>query len=237
MDLLRQIVRKVPILRSLRRRYSNYKGIALCGLAGGLLGLVIGVHIAQVTSGRGTTLLGHVRTALNRSFAPNIAVAGHQKDGSFVLCNFEAVNDFKLWTVGGAMMDVSSEHASEGGFSGRVTFYGGAKLSSVAIEDFFESRYALEDWTPYGALAFSVFNPEDKPLRLILQVKDHYGTPFKEDVMVPPGMTQRVVVPFSRMGQVIKLRRVASVTFFVWEEPSSRQVYLDDVRLLPGGAA
>ncbi|PIW64124.1 MAG: hypothetical protein COW13_01210, partial [Candidatus Omnitrophica bacterium CG12_big_fil_rev_8_21_14_0_65_50_5] len=161
MNAVRELVKKIPPLRRLRRRYSNYKLLVTSCAGAFLIGLLAGIHLAGLGSGHGGSLFGGLRKAVARTFAPNIVVAGHQQDGSFVIANFESVNDFKLWTVGAAMIEVSTEHATQGSYSGKVTFYSGAKLSSVNIEEYFESRYGMEDWSGYSALAFDAANPSE----------------------------------------------------------------------------
>ncbi|HTL48444.1 MAG TPA: hypothetical protein VL688_10350 [Verrucomicrobiae bacterium] len=233
------VVERIPVLRRLRRKYSNYKMILVLGLAcllaGSWLGVWVGGNAASQAAGPAPSgsLSDRTRMWMRRSFAPTIPVAGHQKDGTFVLANFETVNDFKLWTVGGAMIETSTDHPSEGDYGARVTFYGKEKLSGVSIEEYFTSRFGLSDWTPYAAFRFYAYNPNSDTLRMIVQVKDRWGTPYKQEVTLGPGEGRYIEMPTLQMAAVIKLQNIEQLTFFVWEAAGERKVYLDHLYLVP----
>lgn len=168
-------------------------------------------------------------------FAKTIHVPGKQPDGAFVFADFEQSEDLKAWAVGGAEIELSPRFAAKGKQSARLHYRGGGQISTVYISDYFESRKGLDDWTAYEFLSYYFYNPRKETERLILQVKDKRGNRYKENIHIPGGQGKVFTTKVERIAGSINVRDIDSLQFFRWEPRQDRELYLDDVKLIPAG--
>ncbi len=165
-------------------------------------------------------------------FGSDIPVAGAQADGSFVFANFEKDSDLKGWTMKSAKLEITSSHKSEGEKAGQITFLGDVQESAIMLEDYFESRKALTNWSKYESLEIDIFNPQADTERLILQVKDHADNRFKMDLQCPGGRIYHFKIPLRKMDGQIDLKNIGQVTLFRWEPKIDSMFYVDNIRLM-----
>lgn len=225
---------KLPWITEGRKRFKNFdEALFVCTtalLTGFLLGAITGHHGGPDpkkhahSTPRGPGLI-------QRFFAPVVSVPGMQDDGSFVFADFEAVSDFKIWSIEAADMEMSPAHASSGNYSAQIRFLGNTRMSAVRVEDYFSSRYAFSDWAGFKAFRFHVFNPEAGQLRLILEIKDKKGDHYKQDVIVQGGEGLDVEIPVEVVRSKINVRKIGQINLFVWQSQTEHEFYLDHVRL------
>ncbi|MBI4430107.1 MAG: glycoside hydrolase family 127 protein [Candidatus Omnitrophica bacterium] len=172
-------------------------------------------------------------SVLRYLFGKSIPVPGAQADGSFVFANFEKDSDLKGWTMKSAKLEITSSHPSEGRKAGQVSFLGDVEVSSITLEDYFESRRALTNWSSYEFLAFDIFNPQSDSERLILQVKDRDENRFKMNLQCPAAQTYSFKIPLRKMDGQVNLKEITQAAIFRWEPKIETLFYIDNIRLVP----
>lgn len=215
----------------MKKSYLKIIGISL------LIGIGVGIGIKGFSSssgGSGNEPLKLPGFSLLRSlFAPRFHVAGMQQDRQFILSNFESDEDLKLWTLNSAMIKPTTNHRTEGERGIEITFDTASGESAIKMEDYFEAREGIKNWKPYEYLAFDVYNPQSETERIILQVKDSKHGRYKQDLHVPAKQNKTFLIPIKSMSGAVDIKRVGSVTFFIWAPKVPRVFYLDHVRLVP----
>lgn len=201
-----------------------------------LSGIVLGQGISCMTGLRGADGkqgFFHAPRWMARLLAPVMTVPGVQSDGSFLLAGFESISEFRVWESLAATMEPDQEHAVEGKYSAKLTFMDHTKMASVAMQDYFESRFPFQGWLDYDRLKFTIYNPEEKAGRVIFKMKDEQGREFKQDLQIP-GMTERQFsLPLADIAKHVNLKKVVQLNFFLWDVHEERVYYLDDLRLTP----
>ena len=233
-DLYKKTVHLIPGLNHIRHRNPDFDRILFVffgvflflGAAGISAGAIIGL-----SKGLGINI--KESSFIRSVFAPVIPVPGEQKDGAFVFASFEEPSEFKPWELQSARIEFSDQYYSHGTHSGKVTFFGPARLASVSIEDYFTSRHGLSNWQGYDKLEFYAYNPSATPHRIILQVKDRAGKRYKQEFHVPSRGGQAFGVELGRMHGKIDIRYIDQIVLFVWDIAANQEFYIDNVRLLP----
>lgn len=237
--LFRSVIRRIPPIHRLHRRYENFDRVFGAALLCFFCGFWIGVAAMLETHHDPLKDLdiAKQKTAVTdwfrRTFAPVVAVPGQQTDGSFVFSDFEAVTDFSQWKTEAAYLEVSNENASQGKHSMRILYHNNARLSSVRMESYFNSRYAHSDWSGYKALSFYLYNPQESRERIILQIKDRRGKRYKEDLVMDPERGTQFKIDLDGVRKEIDIYRIEHINFFVWEAQKEKEFFMDDLRLLP----
>ncbi len=235
----RQIVGNIPWLNRQRRRYRHFDRFFALALISFACGFLMGIAATLETQHDPVKALGvkekrpGIGDWFRSTFAPIVTVPGHQLDGSFVFADFESVGDFSLWKTEAAYLQVAQENFSEGSHSVKISYHNNTRLSSVTMESYFNSRYALSDWSGYRALAFYLFNPQDTRERIIIQIKDRRGKRFKEDLVMDPERGTNFVLDLDRIRKEIDIHRIEHINFFVWDSKEEKEFFLDHLRLLP----
>lgn len=166
-------------------------------------------------------------------FGRTFPVQGKQKDGSFVIANFEKNSDLKAIELASAKIEISNQHVKEGQKSAKLTLFGGEEVSAIRIEDYFESRNGMKNWSKYGVFHFYMFNPRNETERIILQIKDQRGQRYKQDIHIPAGQGQSFDISIERLSGSLNIRKIDQIALFRWEPKGDREFYLDDIKLLP----
>ncbi|MDP3921337.1 MAG: hypothetical protein Q8R76_11090 [Candidatus Omnitrophota bacterium] len=221
-----------------RRRHTKLKIIVVLvclAVGGGLIFFSSPGSVSGDPSNLGLGAGGSNFSLIRFLFAPVIPVPGLQRDGSFVLSDFEQVDDMKAWSVVSATMKPSVTHVSTGAQSAKMTLYGGGDVAAVQIEDYFTSKKGVSDWSSFEYLSFYIFNPQRVSEKLILQVKDQNGRYFKEDIHVPASGGEEFKIPVEKIGAFLDITRIDQFSLFAWQMKGEKEFYLDDLKLLLRG--
>ncbi|OGW82213.1 MAG: hypothetical protein A3G33_10835 [Omnitrophica bacterium RIFCSPLOWO2_12_FULL_44_17] len=236
-EILKNLIKKVysGIKASFERRIPNPKiRMALILITACFALFFVGGSIAALKQLSGT---GNLKDAsiIRALFAPTIPVPGKQKDGSFVIADFESEKGLKALELIDAKLELSSQHISRGAKSAKITMYGGKEVSGLRIQHYFTSRKAQSNWTNYDAFNFYIFNSRNESERLILQVKDERENRYKQDIWIPGNNGMDFSIPIQRMAGTINVRAIDQISFFRWEPRLDLDFFMDDIRLVPKG--
>jgi len=152
-----------------------------------------------------------------------------------LLAGFETPLEIERWWADGEI-EVTRDVQRSGRFSLRVQ-YTRKKYSRLTM------TYSLGDWSDYGALEFSFFNPDSTALEMICRIhddehRDHdnaYSDRFHRKLVLGPGWN-RFVIPMADIrnapsSRKMNLDRLEAISFFTVSLPEPRIVYLDDLLL------
>jgi VanZ family protein len=154
-----------------------------------------------------------------------------------VLSDFETPFELNRWE-GDAALSVESVASIAPGRVLKVSLtrdrYSGAGL-----------RYFESDWTSFGRLQFSIYNPDADPLSMVCRINDRrhaeargdYDDRFNRNLRLTHGWNHIEIdldeVRKSPAHRSMDMSRIHALRFFTVSLPAPRTVYLDDVRLLP----
>ncbi len=148
-----------------------------------------------------------------------------------VLADFEAPFELERWS-GNARLSVDHTIVASGRASLCIDLntaqYSGASLS-----------YFPGDWRGWRWIVFRVYNPDDKPIRLVCKINDHphdvsgyrYADRFNQTYAMHPGWN-RIRIPLEAVatapkGRRMDLSRITEFNLFSVRLPEPRRVYLD----------
>ncbi|BBO84274.1 hypothetical protein DSCO28_48400 [Desulfosarcina ovata subsp. sediminis] len=148
-----------------------------------------------------------------------------------VLADFEAPFELERWS-GNAHLSIDHSIAVSGRASLCIdlntTRYSGASLN-----------YFPGDWRGWQWIAFSVYNPDPQPIRLVCKINDHqhdisgcrYADRFNRTFEMHSGWN-RIRIPLEAVatapqGRRMDLSRISEFNLFAVELPQSRQIFLD----------
>jgi|GEM_PF-1550656 len=215
-------------------KFKNFEEAVFVSLVAFCIGLFMGVLSGHTWSlePQGYKSQASGPGLFQKMFGPVMSVPGIQPDGSYILSGFDAVSDFKAWSLDAADMEMSPAHPSEGKHAAKIHFYGRTTLAGIRMEEYFDSRYALTNWSGFRAVRFYIYNPENAPIRLIFQLKDAKGKRAKHDLVIPPEQGMDFEVLLSDMQKDINLRKIRQINLFSWKGSDDHEFYLDNVRLV-----
>ena len=153
----------------------------------------------------------------------------------FILSDFENKNDLEKWDARSAKLDISSENATSGKKSLKMTFQP-AQAPSVGIDKYFGKNAQLSDWSHYEVLSFDIYNPSDKQERIILQIKDTKGYKIKQDIQLRPKKVTTVEIDIRSLWENLKANKISQLNLFLWNNKNDKVFYLDNVVLLPNAS-
>jgi|GEM_PF-5665449 len=154
-----------------------------------------------------------------------------------VISDFESIEDFRRWTeqrqgdvVWGVKVERSTVNVSQGQYSLRINLLA-HPLGAVRV------FLADQDWRPYHALAFDIFNP-GQPWELSIRIDDHNPPAvhdrFYRSYQLAHGWNHERI-PLSEIhykGQPLDLSAMRRIVFFLFEPKAEENVfYLDWMRL------
>lgn len=233
-DRLLAPIRSHPKYRKYAGKLKNFEEAVFVCLVAFSVGLFAGIlagHSWSVKPG-GAADLGGGPGLFQKMFGQVMSVPGAQPDGSFVFSGFETVSDFKAWTLDAADMEMSPAHPSEGEHSAKVHLYGRTTLAGIRMEEYFDSRYALTDWSGFRAFRAFLYNSEDKPVKIIFQLKDAKGKRFKQELLIAPDQGVDFEIPLAEAAKEINLKKIRQVNFFIWKGSNDHEFYFDNVRVV-----
>jgi hypothetical protein len=145
-----------------------------------------------------------------------------------VLFDFEDEADVKKWDAKNSEPSASTEHATSGKGSMKLTLKGGVDFPGIYTE-----RFPTKDWSGFKTLKFDVF--ADEPMTLMLSIKDpdskDYASRFNMDKIEINKGANTVVIPLSDVGAKIDVKKIKSTTIFSGKLDKDTTIYLDNVRL------
>ena len=180
-------------------------------------------------------------------------VAAHS--APLLVASFEAPTDLAPLELGQAKVSLSTDHATDGAHGLRISF-GVTDYPHVLFTA--GKAFPVSDWSPYGAIVFDAFNPEDKPLWLGVRID---GTPgagtqvvsLQNGAELPPGKLVRIALTFVKgdsfmkgsppaktgkvdiatpiFGNLADLSHILNFQFFLAKPDREHIVFLDNVHL------
>lgn len=149
------------------------------------------------------------------------------------LAEFESTSDLAKWEVKSAELELSTRYPTAGRHSVKATFYSGQDMASMVLSKAFRAKQLPVDWTPYRQLTVDVFNPQERPERLIVQVKDEAGKRCKQSFTLPATSATPIALHTGVCQGMIDLRHVEAIQVFLWKPKKDVTLYLDTLRLVP----
>lgn len=153
-----------------------------------------------------------------------------------ILSDFEDPGDLEKWNSNNASIELSSEHATSGNYSTKITFMPATGASAVKIEKYFEKNKSIANWSGYEVLTFDIFNPNPKSERMILQIRDTKGRKTKINLQLAPKVNNIMVIDIARLWGNLKPSGISQLNLFLWGNKNNKVFYLDNVKLLPEAA-
>ncbi len=198
----------------------------IIGAVTGILLVVVLVGAAYIAYKTVKPLTKKIITKLSDMRFSGIKKA--QKDLS--IADFESPEDFKKFSDSNVDITVSKEYPSSGAYCAKVVFRV-SKSPSFKMEHYFEKDRSIANWGPYGSFLFDIYNPQDEPQRLILQIKDRSGARYKQDITIEPKTKETIEVETAVLRHHISIYNVAQINLFRWEPQSDATFYIDNLRL------
>jgi len=155
-------------------------------------------------------------------------------DKDFVIADFEKTEDFSKFGDSTALFELSKEYPTSGVYCAKVTFKKDSRAPSFRIEKYFEKDKSFANWAPYGSFMFDIYNPQDSPQRLILQIKDRSGDKYKQDINLEPKSKETIEIETAVLRHSVSIYKIAQINLFQWEPQSDSVFFIDNFRLVPG---
>ena len=145
-----------------------------------------------------------------------------------VLFDFEDEADVKKWDAKNSEPSASTEHATSGKGSMKLTLKGGVDFPGIYTE-----RFPTKDWSGFKTLKFDVF--ADEPMTLMMTAKDPNSKDFasrfnKEKIEINKG-ANTVAIPIADIAGKIDVKTIKSTTIFSVKLEKDPTLYLDNIRL------
>ncbi len=145
-----------------------------------------------------------------------------------MLFDFEEENALTRFDANGSETAISTEHATSGKQSLKVTFKAGEGSTSIYTE-----RFPVKDWSAANTLKLDIF--ADEAVTLTMTIKDanstSYETRFNQDEVVLNKGANTVTISLADVAAKIDLKKIRSMTLVTSGLAKDTVVYLDNVRL------
>lgn len=166
-------------------------------------------------------------------------VAGCESPPPNFVYDFETEADLDLldWQCG-AYFSISEEHVTSGKKSLKMEFFP-ASSGSENIYPGLGLRNFYSNWSKRHALHFNVFNPENKPLQIVIRIDDKNNPPyddrFNKDIILRPG-TNTIILPFKEMTTTgtqrnLNLDHIESIDLFLDNPEEKHMLFIDNLHL------
>ncbi len=151
-----------------------------------------------------------------------------------LLASFENELELSRWRCGLSKLSRSTEHVSDGRFSLRWELNPGLYPQCTL-------HWPVNDWTPYRALEFDVWNDADEPLEIITKIEDfrHNNTHsdrFHQTVNVAKGKTTVRVdlkaVQDAPADRKMDMALITRLTLFTIDLRKQRVLHIDRLQLI-----
>ena len=150
-----------------------------------------------------------------------------------VIASFETEREMKRWNTGNNELSLSEEYVNEGKYSLRVALSPG-RFSGISM------TRPPSDWRGFDSFDFTVFNPSNKNLMLMLKIFDwdhkyKYNDRFNRLVRISPGKNS-ISIPLQEIESAPARRRmqmdkIGQISFFMRNLRQTQVLYFDNARL------
>ena len=150
-----------------------------------------------------------------------------------VLSDFETRFEANRWSQG-----VINEDLARHGHCSLFVVLGTQKYAGTTL------KRSFGNWNGYAALAFSLYNPDDRPLRITVSIRDHehfrrggeYHDRYNQVFTMKQGWND-IAIPMVSIRSApsdrqLELDRLSEMVIFTIDPPEPRAIYLDYVRLI-----
>ncbi|MBU3758984.1 MAG: O-antigen ligase family protein [Candidatus Omnitrophica bacterium] len=158
-------------------------------------------------------------------------VPGPKGATHFSLADFEEASSIHDWKTQGCFPVLSEDFVSEGVRSLRIHVLPLASKPLVAMENYFDSRYGLSDWSGYDELVLHLVNAQPASETVFIQIKDQSEKRFKETRTLAAGESAEIRLDLRRASEFIDLRRIEHLNIAFTETDQEKIFYLDGVQL------
>jgi len=150
-----------------------------------------------------------------------------------LISSFESCLETQRWKANDAFIARSKEHASHGSYSLRTEL-------SPGIYPGISLNYLQEDWRGYGTFSCDVFNPGEKPLRIVVRINDmnhnqEYDDRFNRAFILNPSSNTVVIdlkeVMGAPKGRRMDMGNIVNICIFSYNLDELRTLYFDNFRL------
>ncbi|MBL8818796.1 MAG: hypothetical protein JNL58_22395 [Planctomyces sp.] len=154
------------------------------------------------------------------------------------LASFERPRELSSWYAQNAIMVRSTDWSVDGSHS--------MKLTMEPLEFSGTGMNWLEgDWSRFRELRFSIFNPSENMVPLILRIEDHAhelsdfepSDRFQQVIELAPKAVQEIQIPIDELRQAPQSREmdvtsIRQIELYCYRPPSNLTIYLDHVHLV-----
>ena len=180
--------------------------------------------------------VGFVKNAAKQAVKGGLHVSMPFKTNKIiVLSNFESKDDLTRWQPRQAVLEQSSEHVTEGRYSGKLISFGKVECSNLILQNFFEDNPNFGNWAPFYQLKFDIYNSGGDSERFILKIKDADDRAWQKNIFVPPNQSTEVKVYIAELKDSLNSSQIRQFNLFRWAPGSETTFYIDNVRLIPEG--
>jgi hypothetical protein len=149
-------------------------------------------------------------------------------EGTLVMFDFEDEDGLKKFDANKSDAEASTEHATSGKQSLKVTLKAGETYAGLYTE-----RFPTKDWMAYSKLKFDIF--VDEAVTLGMTLKDvnskDYATRYNRDSIELEKGANTVTIELVDAGDKIDLKKIKSMSLFAGKVDKNTVFYLDNVRL------
>jgi hypothetical protein len=151
-----------------------------------------------------------------------------------LLASFESELELTRWRSGLSKLSRSTDHVSDGRYSLKWQMNPGPYPQCTLI-------WPVNDWTPYRALEFDVWNDADEPLEIVTKIEDFrhnktYADRFHQPVRVPKGKTTVRVdlkaVQDAPDDRKMDMALITRLSLFTIDLRRQRVLHIDRVKLI-----
>jgi hypothetical protein len=174
-------------------------------------------------------LLGCVAAGFAVAFGGALWAQDEAKPATTMLFDFENEDDVKFCEAkADTETAASTEHATSGKQSLKVTMKAGADYPGLYVE-----KFPTKDWSGNAALKFDVF--ADEAVTLGMTLKDpnskNYETRFNNDKISLNKGANTVTITLGDVGDKIDLKKIKSMSLFCPKPEKDVTIYVDNMRL------
>ena len=158
------------------------------------------------------------------------------KLNSPVLSDFETPFELTRWREMSTAHEIIQSEVRNGNSALKVTFAPGKHPHAVL-------REMIHDWSNYGNLNFSIYNPANKNNSMLILIHDHdswrnsddYKMRFDKKLSLKPGWNDISIsteeIKNAPRNRQLELHRIYSVSFILQQPKISSDYYLDHIYL------
>ncbi|MCE5241298.1 DUF4091 domain-containing protein [bacterium] len=152
-----------------------------------------------------------------------------------LLYDFENAADLAGWSVRAqTQFAQTTAWAAHGRAAAAITYeqYApGKEQWPAVIATAANGTLAVSDFTPFAALQFTVYDPQDAPAEIKVHIRDSSGARFAMPFSVGSKQASVLSVPVRDIAATINAAAVAELHFYVSQPARTYTLYVDAVRL------